>query len=208
VHDRKAAPVPTAPSRRRSAARRLVIAGSVAVAVVVVDQLTKSWAVRRLSHGDIHVVWKLDLELTYNSGASFGLARGWAPVIGGIAVTVVVLLLSAVRHVRSDALTVALGLIVGGALGNLTDRLVRGHHGAVVDFIALHFWPTFNVADSCIVIGAIAAALLVSRGDAMDGRRPPSAGPEAADAGGTAAAGGAGTDDGTDAGTHDGGVAP
>jgi signal peptidase II len=196
VHERKAAPVPAASSRRRTAARRLVIAGSVAVAVVAVDQLTKSWAVRRLSHGDIHVVWKLDLELTYNSGASFGLARGWAPVIGGIAVTVVVLLLSAVRHVRSDALTVALGLIVGGALGNLTDRIVRGHHGAVVDFIALHFWPTFNVADSCIVIGAIGAALLVSRGDAMDGRRPLSSGPEAGDAAGTAAVGEAGADDG------------
>lgn len=133
------------------------------MAVVVVDQATKSWAVHRLSHGAIHVVGKLDLQLTYNSGASFGLARGWAPVIAGVGVTVVVLLLSSVRHVRSDALTVVLGLVIGGALGNLTDRVVRGHHGAVVDFVALHFWPTFNVADSCIVIGAIVAALIVSR---------------------------------------------
>jgi len=161
-------------SRQRSA-RGLAIAGSVAVVVVIVDQLTKSWAVHRLSHGDIHVVWKLDLELTYNAGASFGLARGWAPVIAGIAVTAVVVLLSAVRHVRSDALTVALGLIIGGAIGNLTDRLVRGHHRAVVDFIALHFWPTFNVADSCVVVGAISAALLISRrpgADADDGAAP------------------------------------
>jgi signal peptidase II len=137
----------------------------VAVVVVVVDQVTKSWAVRRLSQGDIHVVWKLDLELTYNSGASFGLGRGWAPVIGGVAVAVVVLLLASVRHIRSDALAVALGLVIGGALGNLTDRIVRGHHGAVVDFIALHFWPTFNVADSCIVVGAIASALIVAYAD-------------------------------------------
>jgi len=157
--------------------RRIVIAGSVALAVVIVDQVTKSWAVRRLSHGDIHVVWKLDLELTYNSGASFGLARGWAPIIGAVAVTAVVLLLSVVRHVRSDALAVVLGLIIGGALGNLTDRIVRGHHGAVVDFIALHFWPTFNVADSCIVVGAIAAALLVSprHGTGADRSPPPAA---------------------------------
>jgi signal peptidase II len=140
----------------------LVVAGSVEVVVVAVDQVTKSWAVRRLSSGDIHVWWKLDFQLTYNSGASFGLARGWAPVIGGVAVTIVVLLLASVRHVRSDALTVALGLVVGGALGNLSDRIFRGHHGAVVDFIALHFWPTFNVADSCIVVGAISAALIVS----------------------------------------------
>jgi len=158
--------------RRPLGVRRFVTAGSVALAVVVIDQLTKSWAVRRLSHGDIHVVWKLDLELTYNSGASFGFARGWAPIIAAVAVTAVVLLLSAVRHVRSVALTVALGLVIGGALGNLTDRVVRGHHGAVVDFIALHFWPTFNVADSCIVIGALAAALLLSRRDAPAAAAP------------------------------------
>jgi signal peptidase II len=155
-------------ARRPGGARRLLVAASVAIAVIVVDQVTKSWAVHRLSQGDIHVVWKLDLVLTYNSGASFGLAKGWAPIIAGLAVTVVVLLLATVRQVRSDALTVALGLVIGGALGNLTDRLVRGNHGAAVDFIALHFWPTFNVADSCIVIGTIWAALIVSRRDGPD----------------------------------------
>ena len=159
---RVAPPLDDGPGRRSGTRRRLVLAGGVAALVVVADQVTKSWAVHRLSHGDIHVIWKLDLELTYNTGASFGVARGWGPVIGGVAVTIVVLLLASVRHVRSDALTVAMGLVIGGALGNLCDRIVRGHHGAVVDFIALHFWPTFNVADSCIVIGAIVAALIVS----------------------------------------------
>lgn len=169
VQEQKVAPSLHDGSHRRPAAmRRFVMAGSVAALVVGVDQVTKSWAVHRLSHGEIHVVWKLDLELTYNTGASFGLARGWAPVIAGVAVTVVVLLLASVRHVRSDALAVAMGLVVGGALGNLTDRIVRGNHGAVVDFIALHFWPTFNVADSCIVIGAIVAAIIVSRQSASD----------------------------------------
>jgi len=76
---------------------------------------------------------------------------------------VVVVLVTLARHVRSTALAVALGLVVGGALGNLTDRVVRHHGGAVVDFIALHFWPTFNVADSCIVVGGILAALLLWR---------------------------------------------
>jgi signal peptidase II len=163
AEDQVADPSPgSGDERRPGSVRRVVIAGSVALAVVVVDQVTKSWAVRRLSRGEIHVVWKLDLELTYNSGASFGVARGWAPIIAAIAVTAVIVLLAVVRRVRSDALAVALGLVIGGALGNLTDRIVRGHHGAVVDFIALHFWPTFNVADSCIVVGAIAAALLIS----------------------------------------------
>jgi signal peptidase II len=171
VHEQKVAPsLQDGPERRAAAGRRFVIAGCVAALVVVADQVTKSWAVHRLSHGDIHVIWKLDLELTYNTGASFGVARGWGPVIGGVAVTIVVLLLASVRHVRSDALTVAMGLVIGGALGNLCDRIVRGHHGAVVDFIALHFWPTFNVADSCIVIGAIAAAIIVtSQRGAEDG---------------------------------------
>jgi signal peptidase II len=155
--------------------RRLALAAAVAAVVVVVDQATKSWAVLRLTRGDIHVVWKLDLQLTYNSGASFGVARGWAPVIAGVAIAAVVLLLSTVRRVQSDALTVALGLIIGGAVGNLIDRVVRGHHGGVVDFIALHFWPTFNVADSCVVVGSVAAALLVSRRPAGPGDSPPPA---------------------------------
>src|ERR1700677_1506835 len=99
---------------RAGTGRRLVIAGVVAALVVVVDQLTKSWAVHRLSHGDIHVIWKLDLELTYNTGASFGVARGWGPIIAAVAVTAVVLLLAVVRQVRTDGLAVALGLVIGG----------------------------------------------------------------------------------------------
>src|ERR1700685_494769 len=95
LQEQKVAPPPADRSGPRSGAmRRFVIAGAVAALVVVADQVTKSWAVHRLSHGDIHVIWKLDLELTYNTGASFGVARGWGPVIGGVAVTIVVLLLA------------------------------------------------------------------------------------------------------------------
>lgn len=150
---------------KRDAVRRLLMAGAVAVVVVAVDQATKSWAVDRLSRGPIHVVWKLDLELTYNSGAAFSFARGWAPVLGGLAVVAVLVMLGAIRRVQSTPIAVALGLVVGGALGNLADRVFRSHHGAVVDFIALHFWPTFNVADSCVVVGGILAGLLLWRGE-------------------------------------------
>jgi signal peptidase II len=148
---------------RRGALRRLLIAAAVAVVVVAVDQATKSWAVHRLSRGPVHVVWKLDLQLTYNSGAAFSFAQGWAPVLGAVAVIAVLVLLGAVRRVQSTAIAVALGLVAGGALGNLADRVLRSNHGAVIDFIALHFWPTFNVADSCIVVGGIAAAVLLWR---------------------------------------------
>ena len=139
------------------------MAGAVAAVVVALDQLTKAWAVDRLSHGPIHVVWKLDLQLTYNSGSAFSFLQGWAPVLAGVAVVVVVVLLAAVRHVHSTPLAVAMGLVVGGALGNLADRLFRHHGGGVVDFVALHFWPTFNVADACITVGGIGAALLLLR---------------------------------------------
>lgn len=134
---------------------RLAIASVVAAVVVLVDQLTKSWAVSRLSHGPIHVVGPLDFELQRNTGSAFSLFQGEAAVLVVIAVVLVgVLLVVAVRAPTSGR-AIVLGLILGGALGNLADRLFRGGHGAVIDFIALHVWPTFNVADSCIVIGCV-----------------------------------------------------
>jgi signal peptidase II len=166
MQERRAAPPLNGGERpRRDAFRRLLVAGAVAVVVVAADQASKSWAVDRLSRGPIHVVWKLDLELTYNSGAAFSFAQGWAPVLGGVAVIAVLVMLGAVRRVQSTAIAVALGLVVGGALGNLADRVIRSHRGAVVDFIALHFWPTFNVADSCVVVGGILAAVLLWRAE-------------------------------------------
>jgi signal peptidase II len=164
VQERGTAPPLSEPQTRRGGARRrLALAGVIAACVVAIDQLTKSWAVSRLSHGDIHVIWKLDFVLQYNSGGAFSLAQGWAPVIGGAAVVIVAILLVSVRNARSNAVASALGLIVGGALGNLSDRVFRSHHGAVVDFIAFHFWPTFNVADSCVVVGGLLLVILMWR---------------------------------------------
>jgi signal peptidase II len=149
--------------------RRLSVVGAVAAVVVITDQVTKTWAVHRLQHGPVHLVWKLDLELEFNSGSAFSLARGWAPILAAVTVVVVVLLLASVRRVRSDLLAVSIGLVVGGALGNLADRVLRSHHGAVVDFIALHFWPTFNVADTAIVVGVLWAAFLLWRPGSIRG---------------------------------------
>jgi signal peptidase II len=172
VQERGAAPPLSDGERpRRDALRRLLIAGAVAVVVVAADQATKTWAVDRLSRGPVHVVWKLDFQLTYNSGAAFSFAQGWAPVLGAVAVVAVLVLLGAVRRVQSTAIAVALGLVVGGALGNLTDRVIRSNRGSVIDFIALHFWPTFNVADSCVVVGGIMAAVLLWRSDRADRAR-------------------------------------
>ena len=79
------------------------------------------------------------------------------------AVVVVALLAVVAWRTRTTGLSVGLGLILGGALGNLADRAFRGHHGSVVDFITLTHWPTFNVADSCITVGALLVAALSFR---------------------------------------------
>jgi signal peptidase II len=149
--------------RSRSLLGRLLVTGSVAAVVVVADQLSKSWAVRRLPEGPIHVIGPLDLAITVNRGSAFGLVQGSAPVVAGLAVLLVAVLLVAAGRARSTTASVALGLLVGGALGNLIDRAARGYHGGVVDFIDLHHWPTFNVADSCITVGGILLALTLWR---------------------------------------------
>jgi signal peptidase II len=136
-----------------------------ALLIVVVDQITKAWAVDALDNGHtIDLVWTLRFNLTYNKGASFGVGQGWGPVIGAIAmVVVVVLLLNLQRGSRSRATAAAVGAIVGGAVGNLLDRLFREPYwlrGGVVDFIDLQWFPIFNVADIGITVGG--AALLLA----------------------------------------------
>jgi len=159
VQERGAAPPLIPDAHHGRGARRLLVSLSVAAVVVAVDQATKSWAVRRLAHGSIHVVWKLDLILTTNTGSSFSLAQGWGTLIAAFAIALVVVLVIAAGRAHSDAMALALGLVMGGALGNLVDRFVRAHH-AVVDFVALHFWPTFNVADASIVVGTALVGIL------------------------------------------------
>jgi len=145
-------------------ARRLAVAAGVAVAVVVADQLTKWWAVSRLARGSIHVIGTLDLELARNTGASFSLFQGKAFVLVPVAVVLVAVLSVLAWRSPTAGRAAMLGLILGGALGNLCDRFFRNDHGAVVDFVALHFWPTFNVADASIVVGCVLLLVSLVRG--------------------------------------------
>ena len=126
----------------------------IAAMVVSLDQVTKSIALAHL-HQPVHLLGPFGLNLAFNSGAAFSLFTGSTGVIVAVAVVVTALLGWVAWQSRTTGLSVALGLLLGGALGNLTDRLFRGHHGAVVDFITLTHWPTFNVADSSITIGAV-----------------------------------------------------
>ncbi len=146
-----------APARPRSTTIRLTVA--VAVVVFALDQLTKAWAVHRLSSGDIDLFWTLRLRLTYNSGMAFSRGRGFGPVIGVLALVVIVVLVLAARRGTSKLGAVAVGMVIGGAAGNICDRLLRDAdgflQGRVIDFIDLQWWPVFNVADSAIVVGGL-----------------------------------------------------
>lgn len=137
-----------------------MVAATVAVTVVAVDQLTKWWAVTRLTDGPIHLIGTLDLQLSFNTGSAFSLFQGHTDLVVVVVCILIAALSVLVWRSTSVGRAVILGLILGGALGNLADRLFRGDHGAVVDFVDLHFWPTFNVADACITVGC--ALLLVS----------------------------------------------
>ncbi len=151
--------------------RRLwVLSLIVAAVVVVVDQLTKRWALNRLRDGDvIDVVWTLRLNLTFNSGFAFSQGEGFGPVIGVVAMVVLVVLLLSLRQAESRLNAAAVGLVVGGALGNLLDRIFRGDgflNGHVIDFIDLQWWPVFNIADAGIVVGGILLVVGAWRGRA------------------------------------------
>ena len=105
------------------------------------------------------MIGTLDLELSWNTGASFSLFQGKAEFLVPIAVVLIAVLGAMAWRAPSTGRAAIFGLIAGGALGNLSDRFIRDH-GAVIDFVALHFWPTFNVADASIVVGC--GLLLVS----------------------------------------------
>ncbi len=129
----------------------------IAVTIVVVDQATKHWALNALGDGrTIDIVGSLRFNLAFNTGMAFARGQGLGPIIAVIGVLVVAYLLIGLRRdTRSGSVFV--GMVAGGAAGNIVDRLFRGDgwlQGAVVDFIDLQWWPIFNVADAAIVIGA------------------------------------------------------
>ena len=119
-----------------------------------------------------------------NIGAAFSFAEGWTIVFSVIAVVVAVVIVRTARRLFSTGWAVALGLVLGGAVGNLVDRIFRDPgflRGGVVDFLSAfapdgRVWPVFNVADSAIVCGGILGAVLALRGIEFDGSRAKAAG--------------------------------
>jgi len=144
-----------------------------AAAVVGVDQLAKALAVAFLEDGPVQLIGDfLELRLTRNPGAAFSSFTDGGRALAVIAIVVAVAVALAVPRMGRRSEQIALLLILGGAIGNLTDRIVRGGgllDGAVVDFIDFSFWPTFNIADAAISVGV---AVLVLGAFLPPGRRP------------------------------------
>ncbi|MDT4938577.1 MAG: signal peptidase [Pseudonocardiales bacterium] len=170
--------VPVTP-RESQPRRRVGLFAGVALSAVTLDVVSKAIVAAQL--GDRSPVRLLGgaiyLVETRNSGAAFSLGTGATIVLTAVAVAVVAFILRTAGRMRSSGWAVALGLVLGGALGNLADRLFRDPgvgRGHVVDWISLfaddgHVWPIFNLADSAIVCGAVLAAVLAIRGIDIDG---------------------------------------
>ena len=137
-----------------------------AAVVAAVDQLTKSLALDKLADGPVEVIdGVLTLRLTFNPGGAFGVLQGVPNFFLIATIVIVVFILYWARTVQSILWAVPLGLVLGGGLGNLFDRLLRDTDGRVVDFVDLHVWPVFNVADSAITLGVIALLFMSFRAE-------------------------------------------
>ncbi|QGQ19585.1 signal peptidase II [Cellulomonas sp. JZ18] len=191
-------------SRRR---RLLTLLTGLTLGVLAVDQATKVWAVASLAPGErVALLGDLfGLQLVRNPGAALSIATGMTWVLTLVAVVVVVVVVRASRRIGSTGWALALGLLLGGALGNLVDRMVREPgpaRGHVIDFLAYGDLFVGNVADIAIVAAAILVVLLTARGVHLDGTRDGTG--EAADAAPAVADGDAA--DGAQR-AHDGGAA-
>jgi len=166
-------PVEAASTRPRGRARFLF--GVVALAAYAADLGSKEWALRALADGDIAVVgdW-LVLHLTFNPGAAFSTGTEFTIVFTCLAVVAVAVVLWLSRRLGSALWACALGILLGGVAGNLTDRIFRepeAFRGHVVDFLMLPNWPVFNVADIWINVAAGLIVLQTIRGISLDGSR-------------------------------------
>ncbi|MDP8955447.1 MAG: signal peptidase II [Actinomycetota bacterium] len=147
--------------------RRLFLLYGTTATAYVLDRGTKILAEQHLAgRPPIRLVGDIvHLRFTTNAGGAFGIFGGRPWLFFGATVLVSAVIVAMSPKVASNLSAIGLGLILGGALGNLTDRIIRGPgvSGRVVDFIDLRIWPVFNVADSAIVIGALVVAFAAFR---------------------------------------------
>lgn len=148
---------------RLAAGYRWALLFGVALSIFLVDQWSKYLVLRNLQWGEswnpiTSLKWLVSLTLVTNTGAAFGLLPDLGTLFALVAIIVVIAIPLYERYIPTDQpwLRIALGMQLGGAAGNLVDRL---HHGHVIDFIDFKVWPVFNLADSAIVVGVSILAL-------------------------------------------------
>jgi signal peptidase II len=168
--------VPRAEHAGPPRARRALGLYGTAVAVLAIDQLLKHLVVSSLAgRPPVKVIASfVELRYTTNSGGAFSLLTGAPLFFGLMAIVIIGGIVYASRRTEPLSMLLVLGLVLGGALGNLTDRLFRGDEllrGEVVDFVKVGIWPVFNLADSCIVVGGLLLAIFVGRADRTEGEQ-------------------------------------
>ncbi len=166
-HAAKSAPSPRPVRPPARAPRRALAFYVLAVVVLALDRLTKAWVMRSFAVGETRPLLGDLLRLTYqqNTGAAFGLFASWTIPLAlfAAAVVLVIIVYGATSALANRLLAVGLALQLGGAGGNLWDRLAFGH---VVDFLDLSFWPAFNIADVALTVGVALVAWCLLRGGA------------------------------------------
>ena len=150
--------------RRTSLVQRLF---AIALAVWAIDFLTKNWAISNLSYSPRQIIGNLlQLTLLRNPGAAFSMATGFTIIFTSISIGVAIFIMRYASHITSAWWAYVAGLVLGGVLGNLSDRVFREPgflYGHVIDWIEIPHWPIFNIADSSIFIAAGIAILLTIR---------------------------------------------
>lgn len=146
-----------------SAPKRWALFLTCAVTVFVADQVSKNWAVETLGSGEIiDLFWTLRFRYIQNFGISFGMGQQLGRIVGVAVIAVLAAVTYFVRKIHSPLVLVLLGLLSGGAAGNLADRIIRAEDGfmsgGVVDFIDFQWFPIFNIADTAVVCSAIVLA--------------------------------------------------
>ena len=158
-------PATAAPSLRGAAVRAAVVL----VVVLAADQLVKALVTASLERGEVRdLVWFVDLVNTRNTGVAFGqLQNGGAIVSVVIALALAALLVFFARNAHRPLVWLPTGMLLGGALGNIVDRV---REGAVIDYLKLPHWPAFNVADASITVGVVILLVVIERGDRAERR--------------------------------------
>ena len=151
--------------------RHLIWAALLAAVIVGLDQVSKAIVVDSIQHGElVHVLGPLDFTHSHNDGIAFGLAGGTGILVILLAAAALVALGAFIATAPESNLTwISGGLILGGAAGNLIDRIRIGH---VTDFILFPNWPAFNVADCAITVGVVLLAISLIWGERDENRKP------------------------------------